>query len=141
MAHNQKRFWKLIIQVPGYRTHHVILKSSDSPKCHAAATGSNARSKMLKVSHHSQIMRPDRGDAGITTSGLPRNARCTDDADPTRFKGRSADSPGRKEILEVILPRGMIDDRTLLEIIKARHKARVSARVSHHRRSAASSSK
>lgn len=46
-----------------------------------------------------------------------------------------------KEILEVILPKRIIDDRTLLEIIKAKHKARISARESHHRRSAASSSK
>jgi len=46
-----------------------------------------------------------------------------------------------KEIVEVILPRRMIDDRTLLEIIKAKHKARISARESHHRRSAASSYK
>ncbi len=119
----------------------TILKSNDLPKCHAAATGSNARSKMLYVSHHSQIMRHDRGEAGITTSGLPRNARCTDDADRAQLKGRSADSPGRQGILEVIIPRRMIDDRTILEIIKDRHKARISARVSYHRRSAASSSK
>lgn len=46
-----------------------------------------------------------------------------------------------KEILEVILPKRIIDDRTILEIIKAKHKARISARESHHRRSEASSSK
>ncbi|WP_296608425.1 hypothetical protein [Methanothrix sp.] len=46
-----------------------------------------------------------------------------------------------REILEVILPGRTIDDRTLLEIIKAKHKARISARESHHRRSAALSCK
>lgn len=43
-----------------------------------------------------------------------------------------------KEILEVILPKRIIDDQLLLEIIKAKHKARFSARESHHRRSNAS---
>lgn len=46
-----------------------------------------------------------------------------------------------KEILEVVLPKRIIDDQSLLEIIKAKHKARFSARESHHRRSKASSYK
>ena len=42
-----------------------------------------------------------------------------------------------KDILEIILPKRSIRDRDILEIIKAKHKARLSARESHHRRSAA----
>ena len=42
-----------------------------------------------------------------------------------------------KDILEVILPKREIGEREILEIIKAKHKARLSARESHHRRSIA----
>jgi SRSO17 transposase len=42
-----------------------------------------------------------------------------------------------KDILEVILPKRIVRDRDILEIIKAKHKARLSARESHHRRSVA----
>ena len=40
-----------------------------------------------------------------------------------------------KEILEVIMPKRDISDREILEIIKAKHRSRLSARESHHRRS------
>ncbi len=42
-----------------------------------------------------------------------------------------------KEILEVIMPKRDISDREILEIIKAKHRSRLSARESHHRRSIA----
>jgi hypothetical protein len=42
-----------------------------------------------------------------------------------------------KDILEVILPKRITRDRDILEIIKAKHNARLSARESHHRRSVA----
>jgi hypothetical protein len=44
-----------------------------------------------------------------------------------------------KEILEVIMPKRDISDREILKIIKAKHKARLSASESHHRRRAAAS--
>ena len=44
-----------------------------------------------------------------------------------------------KEILEVIMPKRDISDREILEIIKAKHRSRLSARESHHRRSIAAS--
>ena len=40
-----------------------------------------------------------------------------------------------KEILEVIMPKRKISQEELIELIKAKHKARYSARKSHHRRS------
>jgi SRSO17 transposase len=46
-----------------------------------------------------------------------------------------------KEILEVIMPRREIDEREILKIIKAKHRARFSARESHHRRQAAASAR
>lgn len=39
-----------------------------------------------------------------------------------------------KEILEVIMPKNNITDREVLDLIKEKHKARYSARKSHHRR-------
>lgn len=39
-----------------------------------------------------------------------------------------------KEILEVILPKRRVTKRELLDLIKAKHKARDSAKRSHHRR-------
>ena len=39
-----------------------------------------------------------------------------------------------KEILEVILPKRLITEREILEIIEGKHRARYSARMSHHRR-------
>jgi hypothetical protein len=39
-----------------------------------------------------------------------------------------------KEILEVILPKRTITDREILDLIKEKHRARYSARKSHHRR-------
>jgi SRSO17 transposase len=44
-----------------------------------------------------------------------------------------------KDILEVILPKREISDKEILKIIKAKHKARLSARESNHRRQAAES--
>jgi SRSO17 transposase len=44
-----------------------------------------------------------------------------------------------KDILEVIMPRREISEREILKIIKAKHKARLSAKESHHRRQAAAS--
>ena len=38
-----------------------------------------------------------------------------------------------REILEVILPRRKITSKEILEIIEKKHKARLSARLSHHR--------
>jgi len=38
-----------------------------------------------------------------------------------------------KEILEVILPKKKVDENEIIKIIKEKHKARVSARRSHHR--------
>jgi SRSO17 transposase len=42
-----------------------------------------------------------------------------------------------RDILEVILPKREIGEHEIIEIIKAKHKARLSARESHHRRSIA----
>ena len=42
-----------------------------------------------------------------------------------------------KDILEVIMPKREIDEREILKIIKAKHKARLSANESHHRRQTA----
>lgn len=42
-----------------------------------------------------------------------------------------------KEILEVIMPKREIGEREILKIIKAKHKARLSASASHHRRQVA----
>ena len=39
-----------------------------------------------------------------------------------------------KEILEVILPKKEITEREILKIIEEKHRARYSARMSHHRR-------
>jgi len=39
-----------------------------------------------------------------------------------------------REILEVILPRRRITKKEILEIVKRKHKARESARKSHHKR-------
>jgi predicted nucleic acid-binding protein len=39
-----------------------------------------------------------------------------------------------KEILEVILPKRVITEKEILEIIEEKHRARYSARMSHHRR-------
>jgi len=39
-----------------------------------------------------------------------------------------------KEILEVILPRKTITKKEIIAIIQQKHKARLSARKSHHRR-------
>ena len=39
-----------------------------------------------------------------------------------------------KEILEVILPKKVIRKKEILKIIKEKHRARYSARMSHHRR-------
>lgn len=39
-----------------------------------------------------------------------------------------------KEILEVILPKRVITEREILKIIEEKHRARYSARMSHHRR-------
>jgi len=39
-----------------------------------------------------------------------------------------------REILEVILPRRRITNQDILEIIKEKHKARESARRSHHKK-------
>jgi SRSO17 transposase len=44
-----------------------------------------------------------------------------------------------KDILEVIMPQREIGEREILKIIKAKHKARISAAQSHHRRSIATS--
>jgi len=44
-----------------------------------------------------------------------------------------------KDILEVIMPKRDISEREILKIIKAKHKARISARESHHRRQTAAS--
>lgn len=44
-----------------------------------------------------------------------------------------------KEILEVIMPRREIGEREILKMIKAKHKARISAREFHHRRQTAAS--
>jgi len=44
-----------------------------------------------------------------------------------------------KDILEVIMPKRDISEREILKIIKAKHKARISARESHHRRQTATS--
>lgn len=44
-----------------------------------------------------------------------------------------------KDILEVIMPKREISEREILKIIKAKHKARLSAKESHHRRLAAAS--
>jgi len=38
-----------------------------------------------------------------------------------------------KEILEIIMPKREINEREILEIIKQKHKDRLSARESHHR--------
>ena len=46
-----------------------------------------------------------------------------------------------KDILEVILPKREISDKEILKIIKAKHKARLSARESNHRRQAAESAR
>lgn len=39
-----------------------------------------------------------------------------------------------KEILEVMLPKRVITEKEILEIIEEKHKARYSARMSHHHR-------
>ncbi len=41
---------------------------------------------------------------------------------------------GVKEILEVIMPRKEITEEEILAIILQKHRARLSARKSHHRR-------
>jgi len=44
-----------------------------------------------------------------------------------------------KEILEVILPKKKVDENEIIKIIKEKHKARDSARKSHHRNTQRSS--
>ena len=44
-----------------------------------------------------------------------------------------------KDILEVMMPRKDIGEREILKIIKDKHRARLSASESHHRRQAATS--
>jgi len=41
----------------------------------------------------------------------------------------------KKDLLVVIMPKRKISQEELIELIKAKHKARYSARKSHHRRS------
>ncbi|MCD6206589.1 MAG: hypothetical protein J7J06_01195 [Methanosarcinales archaeon] len=51
--------------------------------------------------------------------------------------GKNAELPtvqDMKEILEVMLPKKVITERKILEIIEEKHRARYSARMSHHRR-------
>jgi hypothetical protein len=42
-----------------------------------------------------------------------------------------------KDILEVIMPKREIGEKEIIKIIKAKHKARLFASESHHRRHAA----